>query len=170
MAAHEIEVRNALRDLIGSLTSWQTWTDEDLAGATARITWPDQVGLEFPLIVIVTLGGGRVNLQGSDSSANFRSRGKFALVVVDKVDDETDLMTSDTLFGTSFFGLMDDLVEHADAGPIMINSISYGDNPYTVSAWNTAIAKDVDEDGDDDESTVEHKFFTGIFEITTGGA
>jgi hypothetical protein len=170
MASHEIENRNALRDLIGGLTSWQTWTGEDLAGAKSRISWPEHVQMEFPFLVVVMLGGARTNMMGSDASANFRSSGKFGILVIDKVADETDLMASDTTFGTKFFGLLDDLVDNAHDGPIMISQISYGDNPYTVSAWNTAIAKDADSDGDDDEDTVEHKFFTGVFEITTGGA
>jgi len=170
MASHEIDNRSALRTLIGGLTSWQTWTGEDEAGATARISWPETVNMVFPCIVVVLMGGGRVNMMGSDSSANFRSRGKLGVIVIDKVEDETDLMDSDTAFGTKFFELLDDLVEHADDGPIMINQISYGDNPYTVSAWNTAIAKDADANDDDDVATVEHKFFTGAFEITTGGA
>ena len=169
MSSHEITSRTALRNLIASLASWQAWTDEDASGAAARIAWPEYTALQFPFIVIVLLGGSRNNLLGSDSSANFRPRGGLGVIVVDRIADEADLMTSDTTFGTNFFRLIDDLIDASHASGLIIDQIGYGENPYTLSATNTSIPSDGDSDDEDDEATIEQKFWTGVFEIRTGG-
>jgi hypothetical protein len=168
--SHEIANRTALKSLIASLTSWQTWTGLDAAGAAARIGWPTYPAENFPYILLVTLAGGRTNVLGSDSSANFRSRGGIGVIVVDFAADESDLAASDTAFATEFFGLMDDLVEHAHDTELMIEKITYGDNPYQISSVNTSHPQSADEDGVDDETGIEKLFFQGVFEVTTGVA
>lgn len=168
--SHEIANRTALRELIGGLSSWQTWTGQNEAGATARIAWPDQVVTEFPFMVLVMLAGGRRNLMGSDSSANFRSKGGIGVLVFDKMSDPDDFMTSDTAFGTKFFGLLDDLVEAAHETELMIEDLSYGDNPYTLGPINSAVAADADADDEDDTATITEQIWMGIFQIQTGVA
>lgn len=170
MSSHEMSARSTLRDLIGGLESWQEWVvTDDLAVAKSRISWPDHTELEFPFIVLVLLGGARVNNMGTDASANFRPSGRIGVMVFDKVEDNDDFMASDTAFGTKFFGLLDDLVEHAHDTSLIIRQISYDDNPYTMSAFNSSAAKDADSDDEDDEETIEERFWTGVFTIETGG-
>jgi hypothetical protein len=170
MSSHEISARSTLRDLIGGLDSWQDWVETtDLAVAKSRVSWPDHTELEFPFIVLVFLGGARVNSMGTDASANFRPSGRIGVMVFDKVEDNDDFMASDTAFGTKFFGLLDDLVEHAHDTSLIIRQISYDDNPYTMSAFNSSAAKDANSDDDDDEATIEERFWTGVFTIETGG-
>jgi hypothetical protein len=170
MSSHEISARSTLRDLIGGLTSWQEWVDtEDLAIAKSRVSWPDHTAMNFPFIVLVFLGGARVNGMGTDASANFRPSGRIGVMVFDKVANISDFMASDTAFGTKFFGLLDDLVEHAHDTSLIIRQISYDDNPYTMSAFNSSAAKDADSDDIDDEATITERFWTGVFTIETGG-
>lgn len=168
--SHEVANRTALKGLLGSLTSWQAWTGLDAAGAAARVGWPTVPAENFPFILLVTLAGGRNNSMGSDASANFRSRGGIGVIVVDFVTDESDLSSSDTAFATRFFGLLDDLVEHAHDTELMIEQITYGENPYQISSVNTSHPQGSDEDGVDDEATIEKLFFQGVFEVTTGVA
>lgn len=170
MSSHEIANRSALRDLISSLTSWQTWTGLDATASKSRISWPNLTVDALPCIVIVTLAGGRRNPWGSDSSANFRSKGGLGILVFDEVSNPDDLFASDTAFGTKFFGLLDDLVDKAHSTSLMIEQIEYGDNPYTLGAVNSATAEDADEDDEDDDAAVEKKIWTGIFQIYTGVA
>ena len=168
--SHETVNRTALKALIASLTSWQTWTGLDETGAAARIGWPEAATPEFPFIVLVILAGGRTNMLGSDSSANFRSRGGIGVLVFDRVEDETDLPTSDDTFAGNFFGLMDDLVEHAHDTELMIEQITYMDDPYQISSINSSHPVDANSDDVDDEATVEQLFFQGAFQIQTGVA
>lgn len=165
---HEIANRTALKALIGSLTSWQSWTVLDAAGAAARVGWPTVPAENFPYILLVMLGGSRTNSIGSDASANFQSRGGIGVVVVDFVANEADLATSDTTFGTKFFGLIDDLIEYAHDTELMIEEITYGENPYQISSVNTSHPQTADIDGVDDEATIEKLFFQGVFRIQTG--
>lgn len=171
MASMEIDNRSALRDLIAGLASWEDWTGlAVLADRKARVGWPEAVETVWPFIVVFFGGGGRINLTGGDSSANFRSRGMMRVVVFDKASDPDDLMTSDTAFGTRFFGLIDEIVENAHTGPMMIRGLQYGDNPYVVSGLNTANAVDANADDEDDESALETLFYTGVFDIDLGVA
>ena len=170
MSSHEVANRTALRNLIASLTSWQTWTGLNETNSKLRIGWPESGDLAFPCIVIVILAGARVNSQGSDSSANFRSRGGLGVLVFDKIDDGDDLTAADTAFATNFFGLMDDLIEAAHATELMIEQIDYGENPYEISSINSSHPVDANSDGVDDEATIEQLFFHGAFQIQTGGA
>lgn len=168
--SHETINRTALKALIASLTSWQTWTGLDEAASAARIGWPEAATPEFPFIVLVILAGGRNNMLGSDSSANFRSKGGIGVLVFDRVADEADLSTSDDTYATNFFGLMDDLVEHAHDTELMIEQIQFGDDPYQISSINSSHPVDANTDDIDDESTVEQLFFQGAFQVLTGVA
>ena len=170
MASHEVDNRNALRSLIAASALWQSWTGLNEAGALLRIGWPESLSPEFPCIVIVTLAGGRTNDRGSDSSANFRSRGGLGVIVLDRVGDEDDLPTSDDAFAENFFELIDEIVEAAHETELMIEDISYEDNPYRISSINTSHPSDDNEDGDDDEETITQLFFEGNFRIQTGVA
>ena len=168
MSAHEISSRGLFRDLVASLSSWQTWTGLNEANSKLRIGWPSVVVTTLPAIVVVTLAGGRRNIGNSDSSANFCSKGGLAVLVFDEVSNPADLMTSDTAFGTKFFGLIDDLVEHAHDTELMIADITYGDNPYRMDSLNSATAEDADADDEDDEASTTKRVWVGEFQIQTG--
>jgi hypothetical protein len=170
MSAHEVSNRNALRDLIAGTTLWQEWTGLDETASKARIGWPESIAPSFPFIVIVTLGGGRRNRQGYDVSANFRSYGGLGVVVMSKIANGDDLKAADDAFALKFFGLMDAIVEEAHVTSLMIEDLTYGDNPYQISSINTSHPVDANEDGVDDEETIEQLFFQGQFTIATGVA
>lgn len=167
----EIDSRSALRDLIAGLTSWQAWTGlSDLQSRKDRISWPEVKEDKWPFAVVLFGSGARVNLLGSDSSANFRSRAVLRVLVFDKCSSPDNLEAADTLFGTRFFGLLDDLVDNAHTGPLMIEQISYEDVPYVLSGLNTTNARDDDADGVDDDHSLETLFYTGVFSVSLGVA
>lgn len=168
MSAHEISNRGLFRDLVASLSSWQSWTGLNETDSKLRISWPSVEVQSLPAIVIVTLAGGRQNIGNSDASANFRSKGGMAVLVIDEVSDPADVMASDTAFGTKFFGLLDDLVEHAHDTELMISGITYGDNPYRMDAFNSATAEDANADDEDDEASTTKRVWVGEFQIQTG--
>lgn len=170
MSAHEVSNRNALRDLIAGTTLWQEWTGLDATASKARIGWPESVAPEFPFIVIVTLAGGRRNRGGYDVSANFRSHGGLGVVVMSKIANSDDLKAADDAFAAKFFGLMDAIVAAAHSTSLMVEDLQYGDNPYQISSINMSHPVDSDEDGVDDEATIEQLFFQGEFTIATGVA
>lgn len=171
MASMEIDNRAALRDLIAGLASWQSWIGStDLSTTKKRIGWPETLETVWPFAVVLFGSGGRRNLLGSDSSANFRGRGSIRVIVFDKCSDPSDLMASDTLFGTRFFGLLDEIVENAHTGPMMVEQIDYDDVPYVLSGLNTANAIDANDDLVDDEPALETLFYTGMFSIQIGVA
>lgn len=170
MAAHEVANRNALRNLIASLPLWQEWTGLNELQAKDRIGWPESVAPVFPFIVIATLAGGRRNDQGSDSSANFRSYGGLGIVVLDQIDNADDLPDADDAFAENFFDLIDAIVEEAHSTSLMIEAIDYEQEPYKISSINTSHPVDGDDDGTDDEETIEQLFFEGMFRIQTGVA
>lgn len=170
MSSHEVSNRNALRDLIAGTTLWQEWTGLDETASKARIGWPESVAPEFPFIVIVTLGGGRRNRSGYDVSANFRSHGGLGVVVMSKIADASDLKAADDAFAANFYGLMDAIVAAAHSTSLMVEDLQYGDNPYQISSINMSHPVDADEDGIDDEATIEQLFFQGQFTIATGVA
>lgn len=171
MASMEIENRAALRDLIAGLASWQAWVGtNDLNTAKQRVGWPEAVETVWPFAVVLFGGGGRRNLLGSDSSANFRSRGSLRVIVFDKCSNPADLMAADSVFGGRFFGLLDEIVENAHTGPMMIEQLDYDDVPYVLSGLNTANAVDADDDLIDDEPALETLFYTGMFSLHLGVA
>ena len=141
----------ALETLLVGLNSWQTWVDSvDDSVLKSRITYPLRSAnlFKYPYI---NLSPGRAKSSsvtgGYDSSANFQTSGTLCLRLWDADKNTADPAASFATFDGMATGLLDDLIEASQQGPLLLTGFE-GDEPDIVHSHDEAFILGEEASGD----------------------
>lgn len=126
-----------LKTLIVLLDAWADWCGtSDSAALNARVVWPLAAGDDLNLFPIIALECGPANYQnqyGYDSSANFLPSGMIRLKIWAEDTLPNDRQASYEAFGAKANAFVEELIENAHTGPLIIGDISTPEVPVIHS-------------------------------------